>query len=187
MSKKEVIPFEYEEMVSTEKPKSSSRPNYMKYGIVAVVALVLSGMSFGAGMSYQKGKQTNTYAASTNDNGQFLMSGPGEFNGQGGFINGQRPTVGEVLAISSDSITIQSARSDLSQTFKITSSTTVRNRGATASVSDIKTGDTVLVTTDSSDTSTATQILLNPGFRSSGSGGTQSSPSSLEVEDGPSI
>lgn len=184
MSKKELTPSEYEEMVSTGKTKSTTNPNYIKYGVVAVVALVLCGISFGLGMNYQKGKQTAT-TANTNDNGQFPTQGggPGGFGGgQGGFRNGQRPNIGEVTAVSSDSITIQDSRSNGSQTFKITSSTTVQNNGSTASVSDINTGDTVLVTTTSSDTSTAAQIMLNPSFGPSNGGSTQSSPASPEIE-----
>lgn len=166
MSKKELTHSEYEEMVTTGKSKSKTNTNYIKYGVIAVVALVLCGVSFGLGMNYQKGKQTTT-ATNTNANGQFPSQGggPGGFGGgQGGFRNGQRPNIGEVTAISSDSITIQDSRSNSKQTFKITSSTTIQDNGSTASASDIKTGDTALVIADSSDASTASQIMLNPSF-----------------------
>lgn len=191
MSRKELALSEYEEMASTGKTKSTaSNTSYIKYGVIVVVALVLCGVSFGAGVSYQKGKQTTTSTASTTDNEQFPSQGggPGGFGGQGGLGNGQRPNIGEVSAVSGDSITIQNARSNSNQTFKITSSTTVQNSGSAASVSDIKTGDTVLISTDSFDTSIATQIMLNPSFGPpSGNGSTQSSPSSSETENSQSI
>lgn len=164
MSKKELTPSEYEEMVSTGKAKTTTNTSYIKYGVIAVVALILCGISFSAGMSYQKGKKTTDTTASTSDNGQFPTQGGGPGGGMGGFGNGQRPNIGEVKAVASDSITVSNQRSGTDQTFKITSSTTVQSDGSTAAVSDIKAGDTVLITTDSSDTSTATQIVLNPSF-----------------------
>jgi hypothetical protein len=193
--KKELSPSEYEQIASTRKAKygATANPNLKKCGAIAIVALVLCGVSFSIGMSYQKGKQPTTTTASTNDTGQFPSQGggPGGFGGDqgGGFRNGQRPNIGEVSSISSDSITIKGMRSASDQTFKITSSTTVQNDGSSASVSDIKTGDTVLITTDSSDASTATQIMLNPSFGPPGgsNGSLQSSPTSPGVEDSESI
>lgn len=170
-------------MVSTGKAKSAIKPTYAKYGVIAVVALVLCGVSFGAGINYQKGKQTTNSTASANTNGQF----PSQGGGQGGFRGGQRPNIGEVTAVASDSITVQDSRSSSSQTFKITSSTTVQEDGSAASVSDIKTGDTVLVVADSSDSSTAAQIMLNPSFGPPGGGSTQSSPSSQPEQETDSI
>lgn len=189
MTKKELTPSQYEEMVSTGKAKSTTDTNYIKYGVIAIVALVLCGVSFGAGISYQKGKQPTTSTASTNDNGQFPAQGGGPGGGMGGFRNGQRPNIGEVKAVTSDSITVSSQQSGTDQTFKITSSTTVQNNGSTASVSDIKAGDTVLIIADSSDATTASQIMLNPNFGPPGGGSTQSSPSSpsSETEDSQSI
>ncbi len=175
MSKKELSPSEYEEMISTGR-NSPTNTKLIKYGVMAVVALILCGISFGAGMSYQKGKKpTSTATAGFSDNGQFpsQAGGPG---GQGGFGNGQRPNIGEVSAISSDNITIKAVRSNSNQSFRITSSTTVQNNDSTASASDIKTGDTVLITTDDSDSSTASQIIINPSFGPP-SGGTQGSSS----------
>lgn len=171
MSRKELSPSEYEEVISTGRSKSATNPNYIKYGIISVVVIVLCGVSFGAGMSYQKGKQTTPTTANTNEQFPSQGSGPGGFGGQGGFRNGQRPNIGEVTAVSSDSITIQDSRSNSNKTFKITSETTVQDNGSAASASDIKSGDTVLVIADSSDASTASQIMLNPSFNGPQSGG----------------
>lgn len=182
MTKKRLTSSEYEEMVSTGKANHMANTNYVKYGIIIIVTLVLCGVSFGAGISYQKGKQLVTSAAATtNDSGQFSAEG-GELGGRGSLRSGQRPNIGEVKAVTSDSITISSQQSESDQTFKITSSTVVQNNGSTASLSDIKTGNTVLIRTDSSDTTKATQITLNPGFGSPGGGSTQSSLTWPETE-----
>ena len=148
----------------------------LNYGAVAIVTLVLCGISFAWGVGYQKAKQTAASNAGANDTGQFPTQGGGP-GGQGRFGNGQRPNMGQVSTVSSESITVQDSRPNSTQTFKITSNTTVQNNGSTAAVSDIKTGDTVLITTSSSDTSTATRIMLNPSFSPPSSDSTQGSPS----------
>ena len=173
MSKRELTPSEYEEITSSRGSKSSSN-NYAKYGIILVSALVLCGISFWSGTAYQKSKQSNVVSNASNGSGSQTMgmgSGPAGGPG-GGFRNGQRPNIGEVTAISADSITIQDSRSNSTQTFKITSATTIQNNGATAAASDIKAGDTALVIADSSDATTASQIMLNPSFNGPQPGGT---------------
>lgn len=172
MSKRELTPSEYEEMTSSRGNKSSHN-NYAKYGIILVSALVLCGISFWAGTAYQKGKQSSTVATAGSGSGSQnigMGNGPGGGPG-GGFRNGQRPNIGKVTDISSDSITIQDSRSNSKQTFKITGDTTIQNNGSTASASDIKTGDTAVVIADSSDASTASQIMLNPSFNGPQPGG----------------
>lgn len=162
----EVTPSEYQRMSTSSKQSSNSKSS-MNIGIMIVVAVVLCGVSFAAGMSYQKSHTKTPTAFGQGANGS---GGPGDFG------NGQRPNIGEVKSVSADSITVSNTRSGSDQTYKITSSTTVTNDGQTASISDIKTGDTVVVQTDSSDTSTATRIMLNPSFQ----GPPQSSSSSQD-------
>ena len=171
MSRRELTPSEYEEMASSRGSKSSSN-GYGKYGVILVSALVLCGVSFWAGTAYQKSKQSNTVATTGNGSGSQnigMGNGPGGFSG--GPRSGQRPNIGEVTAISSDSITIQDSRSNSKQTFKITSDTTIQDNGSTVSATNIKAGDTALVIADSSDASTASQIMLNPSFNGPQPGG----------------
>lgn len=158
---KELTPTEYQQMVSASNKQSGSN-NYAKAGGLVLVAIILCGISFAAGMSYQKNHTKGTLTASTGG-GQFGPPG-----GTGGLRSGQRPNIGEVKSVSSDSITISDSRSGSDKTFKITSDTTVSNNGTSGSVSDIKTGDTVIVQADSSDSSTASRIILNPNFQGSG-------------------
>ena len=168
----------------------SDNKNYAKYVLAAIVLLVLCGISFGLGIAYQQGKQNKVAGVSSNQQSALpdMGNGPeagGFGGGPGGFANGQRPNIGEVTAVSSDSITIQDSRSNSTQTFKITDSTEITNNGSKASVEDIKPGDTVLIITDTSDTATASQVMINPSFRGpmpdgttqSVPGNTNSSPS----------
>jgi hypothetical protein len=59
-------------------------------------------------------------------------------------------------------------------TLSITSSTQISDNGQTVTSSDIKTGDTVFVSEDTSDTSQASRILVNPSFGGFGGGGSSS-------------
>lgn len=175
MSKKELTPSEYEAVVASKGSKKSNNTDYTKYGVIALVALVLCGVSFVAGTAYQKGKQTTSVTTMANASG-----GPRFASGQGGGFmrSGQRPNIGDVSTVSSDSITIQNSRTNSDQTFKITSATTVEDNGSKAAVSDIKSGDRVVILADTSDTTTASQIMLNPSFRTGGPA-TNSSQESL--------
>lgn len=180
MTNKELTPSEYEEMVSTKAGNLPDNKNYAKYTVAAIVLLVLCGISFGLGIAYQQGKQNKVAGISNNQQSALpdMGNGPGAGGlggGQGGFANGQRPNMGEVTAVSSDSITIQDSRSNSTQTFKITDSTEITDNGSKASAEDIKTGDSVLIATGTSDTSTASQVMINPSFRGPMPGGTTQS------------
>jgi hypothetical protein len=164
---REVSPEEYRQMVSTGQiNKKQKTPVYLRKGsnmptILAVVICVSLLFGFFGGIAYEKGKVKTTNIASTSNasgiNGQNRFGGPGGFRRGGGAI-------GAVTAVSDSSITVNNQRTGSDQTFKITSSTTILSNGNSATASDIKTGDTVLIRTSTSDTSTATSILINPSF-----------------------
>jgi len=150
-------------MMDTSQHYSNNQRSPAKLGgIIAVVAIVFCGLGFFGGVMYQKSHNKNP----TTNSGQFGQSGfQNDGSGGMGLGNGQRPNIGEVKTVSSSSITISGTQSGAEQTFTITSTTTVDNGGSTAAVSDIKTGDTVLIQTDSSDSSAASKITLNPSFQ----------------------
>jgi hypothetical protein len=152
--------------------------------IVIVVAgiMLLSGISFAGGVQYQKGKTKDAQDPARISSKRFGQNGGGPMRFQGG----QRPSIGEVTAIDSSSITIRLARGG-SSTFKITSDTKVTDDGATISVSDIKTGDTVLVQANSNDTTTASNILINPQMMTGPNNQTESSPSTDSLQGTDSI
>lgn len=85
--------------------------------------------------------------------------------------------IGEVTAISSSSITINDRRSDSAKTYSITSSTQISDEGSTVDYTGIKTGDTVLITVDSSSSTTASRIVVSPG--SGGPNSAQSNSSGM--------
>ncbi len=147
--------------VSTQ-PKS----NYLFLGILVVIVLIAS---FFGGIAYQKSMHaTATTAAS----GAARTARFGGGARRGGF--------GTVAAISGSSITL-TLRSGASTTFTITNSTKVTNNGASASVSDIQVGDRVAITRDTTNTSQADSIILNPSFGGGPGGSSSSGSSSLNV------
>jgi hypothetical protein len=139
---------------------SSSKPLVIFLGLA-----VLCGLSFYGGVSFEKNKKVTT---ATNTNQTTMRSG--QF-GQGGRFGGQRPVRGQVTAVSSSSITVADSFSGKNSTYTITNATAITNNGQAASAGDIKTGDTVAVISDTSNTTQATQILINPTFGRGGAGG----------------
>ena len=134
--------------------------------IIAIVLLFLGlGGGFFAGMQYQK---------SQNLLGQINGQRGGNRGGQFGQRNGgSRPVVGEILSSDDKSITVK--LQDGSSKIVLLSEKTQINKAATATKSDLKTGERVAVAgSDNSDGSvTASNIQLNPQtFR-----GVMSSPS----------
>jgi hypothetical protein len=126
------------------------------FGAVAIVALC--GISFAAGYQLKGSKTNDSSRPSQNSQAQFGGSqsgGPGTRMGNGAF--------GEVTAITSDSITVNESRQDVTVTLKITSETKVTNNRETASAADIKVGDQVMVQRSSEDSSVASRIIIGAG------------------------
>jgi hypothetical protein len=140
---------------------------------------IFAGLGFWGGVHYEKG-HVKTSASSS------LVSSNGNSGGYGGRFssNGERPVIGQVENISSTSITVQNAQTNVASTFSITSSTLISDDGQAVSASDIQTGDTVLVTASSSSSSTASRIIVDPSYGSgfSGSNGSTSIPPSSVQE-----
>lgn len=161
----------YDHMMSAHGGRSKGVSNVAKYSIMAAVTVLLCGASFYSGMKFQGNKSDEEVASANTSTELPSFGGQGGFNGGapgGGFNGGQRPNIGEVQEVSSSSITVEDSRASTTKTYKINSSTQIQDNGSTASVSDIKAGDNVLVITDSSDTSLASQIMLNPNFGAPG-------------------
>lgn len=162
---KEVSAEEYQQMIASGQLRTA-RPDYTKPLVWVVVIIAAIGIGFAGGMSYQKGKSTTPSTTATTSG-----FGSSSANGQGFGAMRRGGSFGSVTAVSDSSISVKNDRTGSTDTFKITSSTTVTNNGSSASISDIKVGDTVMIRTDTSDTSTATGITLNPSF-----GGAPASP-----------
>lgn len=126
--------------------------------LLVIVAIIIAGASFYAGVAYEKGHVGTT---------------PGRFGAGGGQGMG---AFGTVSAISGSSITVNNSRTGSASTFTITSATTVTDNGSSSSVSAIQDGDTVIVRTSGPGSTTASQIMVNPAF-GGGAGASQVTPS----------
>jgi len=144
-----------EENHSSSKDKKSSAG--LKIALAALIVIALCGTSFMAGMTFQKKQAKNTASDS-------LSQVQGRF---GGRINGN---FGTVTAISSTSITVKNDRTDTTSTYTVDSNTAIKNGTASASITDIKVGDTVMVRTSSSSSTTATSVTVNPEMPSMNGG-----------------
>jgi len=149
--------------------QKSNQINYLKPALMVVGVLLIAGLSFFGGIKYQKNHQKTVVASNASLSGQ-----AGSFGG-GRRFNGQRPTFGQVTAINTTSITVQN-QSGTNTTLAITSATAISDNGQTVTSSDIKVGDTVAVVANSSDSSQASRILVNPSF--GGGSGAGSPPKS---------
>lgn len=129
---------DYDHMMSSHSGRSKGSSNLVIYSILAVVVLLLCSASFYSGMKYQDTKKGKEVAITNTSSDRPNFSGGG-FNGgaPGGFNNGQRPNIGEVVEVSSSSITVEDSRANTTKTYKISSSTQILDNGSTASVSDI--------------------------------------------------
>jgi len=132
---------------------------YRKVGVIAAL-IILPVAGFFVGMNYEKQTNNSGTAAGVN---RFANGGPRGMRNR---------AVGTVKSISATSITITQRQNNTDKTYTLTSSTTYKNGTADAQASDIKTGDTVLLTLDPSNTSNVTTVTLNPisMFRGGASG-----------------
>jgi hypothetical protein len=125
------------------------------------IAIVLVIVSFYGGVAYQKSKKTTV---SDMGNTQLGMNGQGFGNGGGQFGSGggrQMMTLSEVTAVSGTSISVKLG-DGTAKTYTINDSTSIVKDGASATTSDIATGDTVSVSVSSTDASVARRIIVNP-------------------------
>ena len=129
------------------------------YLLLAISAVLLLGIGFAGGSAYQKANQPKATSGMTASN----LGASGNRLG-GGRFGGQRPTSGQVTAISPNSITLQTAATSTSTTLAITSSTQITNNNQPAAATDIAVGDTVLVIESTADKTQAARILVNPSF-----------------------
>ncbi|HEY8999604.1 MAG TPA: hypothetical protein VIM53_04805 [Candidatus Saccharimonadales bacterium] len=142
----------------------------------AAIAVVVAGVGFYGGVSYQKHHTASNNGVGTMASAQNASGRSGFGGGFGGGGSRADRVIGQVTAVSSTSITVQT-QSGSSSTLAITSSTTITDNGQSATTSDIQVGDTVFITEDSSNTSQASRIMVNPSF-----GGGQSSQSDAQTQ-----
>ncbi len=160
--------------------KNGSKNNLLVIIIVAIVALAIG--IFG-GMQYQK-MQTPSFAglngAGANGPGGMMRFGG---RGFGGANTTNRPVIGQIVSLDNNSLTVK--MTDGSTKIVVLSSSTMINKTATASKSDLTTGTNVAVfgTSNSDGSVTAQNVSINPqmmrGVRPSGTqGSTNPNPTS---------
>lgn len=127
--------------------------NQMLMVVIALIAI--AGISFFGGMKYGQSQGRNLLG------GQFQRGS----NAQFGRMGLGRATVGDIVSLDSNSITVKMA-DGTSRIVNLSSSTTY-SKTDTSSKSDLKTGEKVAVFgTENSDGSvTAQNVQLNPMFR----------------------
>lgn len=131
--------------------------------ITVLVAVIAGGGGFFAGMQYQKSQ------APSLANRQAGGTRGGQFGGQRAGANGaNRPVNGQILSADDKSITVK--LQDGSSKIVLISGTTQINKAATATKTDLTTGQMVAVfgTTNSDGSVTAQNIQLNPMMRFGG-------------------
>lgn len=138
--------------------------NNMLITIIAVV--VVGAIAFWGGMKYQKSNASSNFNGGQfyRSNGQSGMMGNGQGQRRFGGANGGGAT-GEILSVDANSITVK-LQDGSSKIINISNSTTY-SKSATASESDLKTGERIAAfgTSNSDGSITAQNIQINPEFR----------------------
>jgi len=155
--------------------ETKSKTNFAKPLLILVGLLVIAGLSFYSGVSYEKSHDRHITTASTAATNSPFAGG---FSGGNRFGSGNR-VFGQVTVISPTSISVQNTSSNTTTTLTITSSTEINDGGQAVSYSDIQVGNTVFVSEDSSNTSDASRIVVNPSFGGANGGGSSSGSSNL--------
>jgi len=148
-----------EEKVSTKKPTN----NNSKYIIVVIAVIAVGGLSFFGGTQYQKSQDTNASPMASSGLASRL-GGAGGYGQMGGGRRNANGAFGQVTAISSTNITINDIRQGKSKTYTINSDTKITDQGQTATATDIKNGDTVIVSASTTDSTIASTIRIGGGM-----------------------
>lgn len=126
--------------------------------IAAILIVIALAGGFFTGMQYEKSK------ASSFAGGTFMMGGNGQMRGRfgGGQNAAFRPVRGQVLSIDSTGMTVK--LSDGSSKIVVVAPSTMFIKSSSASASDMKSGDTVVVVgmANSDGSVTAQDVQINP-------------------------
>jgi hypothetical protein len=155
---------EHQRLHSTSSQQVRRNPAPVAVAIIVVLALMI--ISFFLGLQYEKKHAPKTATGVTNTSRGGL--GSGGFGGGAGRGNRGDNVIGTVTAITSGSITVDNSFSGSSTTLSISSATTITDNDQSVTISDIQTGDKVLITKSSSTSTTATSIDVNPSFGGQG-------------------
>jgi Cu/Ag efflux protein CusF len=128
--------------------------------VVAVILIVVAAAGgFFAGLMYQKNQTSSLTAV---ERGNFAARFGEQASQAGQNAQAFRPVRGQVLSLSSNSMTVK--MSDGSTKIVVLSASTTFAQSTKAALADVKTGDTVNVvgTANSDGSVTATDVQINP-------------------------
>ncbi len=145
-------------MAESESTQSSiSRP-------VLVTILVASlGSAFAVGVLFDHATSRKATAGRAS---QTALAGPGHPSGTSErSATGARPVFGSITAVSGDIITVNSQHDNSSKSVHINSQTQIVGSGKAATIADLTTGSTVMVSgPETNGVVEATSIMVNPTF-----------------------
>lgn len=171
-----------EEYISGERHKELNKHpknNLTKPILVAVVGVLIIGVSFYSGMAYQKSNQPKLEAGATSASGgpQGMMFNASAGGGGGPRQAGFTPIIGTVTAVSDTSISLTETETGEAKTLTIASTTSiVDSSNEKAAASTIKVGDKVMAIANQNDNTVADRIAINPEM-----GATSSGPNAMTV------
>jgi len=148
-------------MEAHEPTSRTAKSNSTAIKAIGITGIVLVSLAFGffGGMAYQKNQKTTL----TQSGYGMISTGGGPLGaGSGGGMMRRGGTVGTVSAVSSSTISVQNIRTGVTSTLSIDATTVITNNGVAATANDIKVGDTVIITTSTTDTKKASRIIVNP-------------------------
>ncbi len=124
--------------------------------ITILLVIIVGGGAFFAGMQFQKSQRPGMMQFANGANGQFRMRFG---NSQNGAV---RPVRGQVVSADSNSLTVK--MTDGSTKIVLVTGNTMLLKSTSAALSDIKTGDTVMVfgAANADGSVTAQNVQINP-------------------------
>ena len=163
-------------MSNQNNPTYITNTDSTKFSIIALIVLIcLIAGGYYYYKHYMKNNNANTNAP-VNIDGKNINNGSLPSGTPTGVPSGEptgvRPNLGKVTEVSSSSISIKDQQSNETKTYSISSATKITKDNATITASDIAVDDTVMILTESGDSTVATEITLNPTMAGGEQGGT---------------
>lgn len=144
--------------------------------LTVIIVIVVAAVAFFGGMKYDQ--MSSPQSQTANFGGFVAGQNGGQRAGNGRFAGNGRAQLGQVLSIDENGNSLVLKLQDGSSKIVNLSSQTRVVKTATASISDVQTGNEIAVfgTTNSDGSITATNIQLNPGSEMRNGQGGQSGP-----------
>jgi hypothetical protein len=137
------------------------KPSLNKATFLLVFGVLLAAASFYEGTAFQQNADANGNSPVATNSTTTNRASTSDGSQTGSFVRAH--IIGQVQAVSTNSITIQNQQTGQNTTLGINSNTEIAINGQTASVSDIQSGDLVIAFKTSNSSNTASRIIVAPG------------------------